>query len=262
MYTQETKVYYLSLVGAIILTVFLLSFLLSMIAQYKKNRQLFKEKLHAEIFGSEEERSRIAADIHDDVGPLLSVVRLQVEAMTASNQDEQKQVSTLHHIDRIMDRLAFISDSLVPSSLAPEGFMQAVKDYCDWVNTTGKIKITYNFLPGLSLPGGREIHLYRIIHELIHNAVKHSGARSIDITARAAVKAATFQIFDDGKGFNFHSALRKSTGRGLKNVMNRLEMIEGKMYINASENGGTSYLIEIPLHHLNNDDKNSNSRRS
>lgn len=256
MYTQETKVYYLSMVGAIILTVFLLSFLLSLLAQYRKNRQLFKEKLLVEINTAEEERSRITADLHDDVGPLLSALRFQIESMHPALADPERQALSLVHVDQILERVGNISNELVPSSLASLGFIQAITEYCKGINSARKSTIRHSFAP-LSLPADKEIHLYRIVHELINNALKHAGAGVIHVEGKISGKKITFEIVDNGRGFNFHAALRKGTGRGLKNVMNRLDLIGGKMHVSSCQDKGTSYLIELPFYPFINDDKNS-----
>jgi signal transduction histidine kinase len=248
MHPNEEKIYYALLIAASILAVILLLFVISLMSQYRKNKQLYKEKLIAEITASEKERKKLASDIHDDIGPLLSAAKLQMNSLEIVNKEDEILVENAgKYIDEVITQIRQISNNLLPAVLIRKGFLSAIAEYCDSITVSGKMQVSYHFFPPENNFGDKEVHLYRILHEIIHNCLKHSNASRVHLTVEEKNAQLIIQVKDNGKGFNYKKMIEENSGLGLKSLLSRVELMNGDMYVETSENNGVHYTIEIPL---------------
>jgi NarL family two-component system sensor histidine kinase LiaS len=111
----------------------------------------------------------------------------------------------------------------------------------------GKIPMHMEFkYDNVPIPEKAEIHLYRMIQEIVNNAIKHSKATSLIINLYSQNNKLIIKINDDGKGFNTETMKKESTGFGLKNILSRVDILKGDLYLASQPGKGTTYTIEIP----------------
>ncbi|MCP9770720.1 sensor histidine kinase [Lacihabitans sp. LS3-19] len=202
--------------------------------------------------GQEEERSRLARDLHDGLGGLLSGIKLNLSSIPGnvvlSNQNAQVFSKTITQLDNAITELRRVAHSMLPESLLKFGLKDAISDYCEGINQAGKLKIHFQTfgLDGFNLEQSTEITLYRIIQELLNNVIKHAEASEAFVQIVRTEGTLTITVEDDGKGFD-SSKLRELKGIGINNIENRVEYLKGKMEIQTESGKGTSTIIEIKV---------------
>lgn len=248
MDTYETKIYIALLIGGSILALLFIFFVVSLMKHQKKNVTLYKEKVQAEINTLENERSRFVSDLHDDFGPVLSSVKLHVASLSPSSpEDEALQQKSLSLINDMLSQIHQIANNLMPNALRRKGVVIALKQFADDINNTGKINISVTSESNeLNVVKENEIHIYRIIQEAIHNTLKHSKAERMSINFKEAPGEIHFTIDDNGIGYNYDAHRKNSLGLGLKNIISRVEMLNGEIFIDTAVGKGTHYSIIIP----------------
>jgi signal transduction histidine kinase len=248
MDTHETKVYIAFLIAAGILGVFLIFFIVTVIRHQRRNQVLHKEKINAEINTLEKERFRIASDLHDDLGPMLSAVKLLINNVElASSDDKQTLCKANDYIDGVLLQLRMISNDLMPQALGRKGLVIAVDEFISELNEKRTMQVCFKSAEGLVVPPAKGIHLYRIIHEVIHNADKHAQATGMEIYLENKSDLLILTMRDNGHGFDSKDAVTVQKGLGLKNIMSRVETLKGNIYLRSERGEGTEYTIEIPM---------------
>jgi len=246
MHAEEITFYHAVIIAFLIFGVVCGFFIVSMFRQHKRNIALYKAKVAAEITTLETERKRIANDLHDDLGPLLSAVKFNIGAIDAPNTDAQLISQTEHSLDEVVQKLRQISNDLMPATLLRKGVTYAIEEFIEKLGDATELKITLSYPQMPPLGDLLNINLYRILLEIIHNALKHSKAGILDIIIQIAEKELIIETKDNGCGFNIPSSVQGNTGRGLANILNRTELLNGDLFIESAPGKGTSYLITIP----------------
>lgn len=205
-----------------------------------KMKQLEAEKqqtlLDASIRFQEEERQRIAADLHDDAGPLLATARLYLNENLVNLEKAQQLQSIISAKQIIDDAIALIrniSHSLMPPTLKNFGLESASSDLFQKINGSGIINATARFHDYRDrLKVEQELLVFRIIQELVNNVLKHSSAGFIHLTQNANAENMYFRIHHDGRGIvqaDFHRLNKASQGLGLKNIASRVAVLNGSI---------------------------------
>jgi len=248
MHTIETKIYTTIIIAAGVLGIILVYFVINIIRQQRKNLIFQKEKIQAEITTLENERRRIASDLHDDLGPLLSAVKLQINSVEVPDIEDKELIERSGlYIDNILARIREISNNLMPQALARKGLVIALQEFIDNLTLGHPFDIQFVSTGDIALKDDKEIHLYRIILEIIHNALKHSQASNLNVLLRSENNRLRVDIADNGSGFEYHTINKTGAGLGLKNIESRVEMLRGELYVETQPGEGTKYRIEIPL---------------
>jgi signal transduction histidine kinase len=217
--------------------------------QNKKERQ-FMETLHAQeikatqaIFHSEQnERFRIARDIHDSIGQLLSVIKMKIN--TAA-QIENQNLTPL--VDQAIKELRDISHNLIPEELGL-GLYNGIESMVEKINEAGKLKIEAQIEDALikkPLNKTFELSVYRIVQEILNNMLKHAQASHISIQIKESGEGITLNLIDNGIGFD-SSKIEQSQGLGWKNIRARVNLLAGNMQIRSEPNKGTQITIQLP----------------
>ncbi|MCG7280886.1 ATP-binding protein [Chryseobacterium taklimakanense] len=221
-------------------------------------RQKLKEKEQTEqlkvtkaiLDGEERERERVAKDLHDGLGGMLAGVKINLSTWS-SNHLEENQYESFHKIlnqlDSSVSELRRVARNLMPESLLNFGLEIALKDLCEFYMKDG---LTIDFQAiniQKNLPLNLQVNIYRIVQELLNNAVKHSGADNILVQCSQNAEEFYITVEDNGKGIT-ESEMSKVKSLGLKNLQNRVDFLKGKMEIQSTENQGTSVNIEINTH--------------
>jgi signal transduction histidine kinase len=148
-----------------------------------------------------------------------------------------------------------ISNDLRPGVLHQHGFYKAITELVNSINDTSAIKIM------LSIKGNKrpmyadmEIHVYRIVQEVLANVLKHSGATQVKLLLAQHGGKLSMQLADNGKGFDPQIVFAQQGGLGLQNIINRVELLKGDIDINSKTGNGTIYKIKLPINR--NDGKN------
>ncbi len=231
-----------------ILGVIISYFLITIIRHQRRNLQLHKAKILAEITTLENERKRIASDLHDELGPLLSAVKLQITNLDSENPHDLRLIEkSSGHLDDIIQRLREISNNLMPNTLLRKGLKVAVEDSISRLKGVHPLHITLMYPDGLKLSQDKEINLYRIIQEIIHNTVKHAQAKNLRLIFSKENNMIVLRTDDDGVGFNYEQKTRLAGGLGLLNLQSRTEVMGGEFSYSSEKGSGTRYLFEIPL---------------
>lgn len=220
----------------------------------KKSRELIEkqnEVKRALISGEEKERKRVAQELHDGMGSLLSTLRLNAEAidLTDKNLDEREAIAyqnVLEMIDRACTELRTISHNMLPSGIEHFGLVATLQSLIKKINHNNSIHFSLDTVGLETLHNPEiELHLYRIVMELINNAMKHSKARQAGIQLMINDSDITIMVEDDGIGFTVKQDGAK--GVGLLSMQSRVEALNGKFQIDSRINHGTTVTIEIPL---------------
>ncbi|WP_153797190.1 sensor histidine kinase [Foetidibacter luteolus] len=247
MDSNETKIFTAILIAASIMGVIILFFFVTILKHHRQNLLLNKQKLLAEITTLEKERRRMAADLHDDLGPLLSAVKLQVNSVEAATREDQEIIEKSgKHLDEMIMRIREIAGDLMPQLLERKNFMAAVHAYIDRINATGALRIEYNEdFPELPPDRNRDIHLYRVTQEILNNILRHAKATQVNFTISLPSNKLIISIKDNGIGFDTNR--KDFGGQGLRNMLSRVELLNGELYLDSVTGQGTNFVIEIPV---------------
>ncbi len=203
------------------------------------------------VQGQEHERKRIAQDLHDGLGGLLSSAHIQIQNV----QKEIEKLSELQLLDKaetMIDdactEVRRISHDMMPGALIELGLIDAVEDFIDKVKSKNTLRVTLiDKTDNLDLTGILKVQLYRVIQEVMNNVIKHAKASSINLSFNITDKGLlNIEIKDDGIGFDYENAIEYG-GLGLKNIESRIKYINGKLSVLSNKEDGTHYSITIPL---------------
>jgi signal transduction histidine kinase len=216
------------------------------VREMQKQQQLLA--MQSVLKGQEEERSRLAKDLHDGVGGLLSGVKLSLSTMKGNVILSEKNAQMLNNVvvqlDQSMNELRRVSHNMMPESLIKFGLVESLLIYCDSLNETGLIKVqlqTYGMEERMEQ--NTEIVLYRIIQELLNNVVKHAEAKNVLVQLVRKNNRFNLTVEDDGKGFDLNG-IAKNGGAGLNNIRARAEYLGATVDIQSAPAEGTSVNIE------------------
>jgi two-component system, NarL family, sensor kinase len=204
--------------------------------------------LHAMIRGQEEERKRIAQDLHDGLGGLLSTVKLNFQGLTDHDSPEVTKTGVL--IDDACSEVRRISHNMMPHALMRMGLTAAIQDLVAQLQGGDEMNFSFQNLSYKgTLEEDQEIMVYRIVQELLTNAVKHSRASTVIVQISQHNGTFSLVVEDDGMGFEEGDADFKE-GLGLKSVNSRVHLLNGKSNIDSKKDEGVTITIEIPVNHL------------
>lgn len=264
---QHQKVTKRWLMASFVLVVLVLTLLMLSTVQKRKlavrDRELSEKRIDALIKNQEmkkiddllefqeKERGRIASDLHDRLGSILSAVKLNFSSMEEKlNRQETKSDNQYKVVKELIDNAATevrrIAHDMASGVLAKFGLVHAVYDLKKVLEASGKIKIDV-FEHGMDerLSSNTEISLYRIIQELVSNTLKHAKATTIDIHFTRTDDVLTVIVEDDGSGFVKPDKPKK--GIGLRNIDKRVSELNGNFTIDSNPKSGTTAIIEIIL---------------
>ncbi len=202
------------------------------------------------IKGQEEERSRLARDLHDGLGGLLSGIKLTLNNMTGnvilSEQNANVFTRALGQLDNAISEMRRVAHSMMPESLLKFGLVDAVNDFCEGISHSGKLKVQFLAIgtENMKLEQSEEITIYRIIQELLNNTLKHADATEAQVQIAKTDELLSITVEDNGKGFDSNQ-LNKNKGIGIGNIENRVAYLNGKLEVRSELGKGTSTNIEI-----------------
>ncbi|MDX1941703.1 MAG: sensor histidine kinase [Saprospiraceae bacterium] len=226
--------------------------------QAQKIRQLEQEKqlstVDAMLRGQEAERSRLARDLHDGLGGMLSGVRQTLNAMKGNQivTEESARAFTraLDMLDTSISELRRVARNMMPEALVKFGLKDAVQDFTDTLNDSGAIQVQYQAF-GLEkrLPEATEVIVFRIVQELLNNVVKHADANHVLLQLLQDGNRFHITVEDDGKGFDLQK-LEEAPGIGWMNIRSRVNYLGGTLDVRSAPGQGTTVEIEFIIKEL------------
>ncbi len=210
----------------------------------EQQKQRFKSVIEAE----EKERKRIAQELHDGLGQLLSSARLNVSAMEDNFSELviNQWKNSIKLIDDAVDEVRTISHNMMPNALVTIGFEAALKEQIHIINEAGQITVHSTFPDhAIDIKESEAIAIYRIIQEILNNALKYSEAKNIWIDVQGSGNL-TIKIKDDGKGFDTAS-MESSSGIGWKNIQSRIEILNGELSVKSDIGAGSEIQLKMAV---------------
>ncbi len=204
-----------------------------------------KKLLDVSMAATEAEQRRIAQDLHDDIGAMLSVAKLSVNTLHQRLQKDATNSRLIEQIKETLDEtvgnVRRISRELIPTTLEHFGLPAAIQEFIGRSDHSGELSITFEHNGGEQqrLPARTELMLYRIAQELINNAIKHSEGTSVHIQTAYLPKQITLVVQDNGIGFDLNVVKnRPIPGLGLDSIEGRLSIINGKIQYETAPGQG------------------------
>lgn len=247
MDTIETTIYTAVLITAIVIGAILIYFAVTIFRSHRKYFKMLRRQFLAEMELLEKERNRIAKDLHDELGPLLTVARMNIETAEGVSAEDRKHLEKAREeILSLNERFAEIAKNLTPRSLVSKGLQTALEDFFDQCKEVSPIKMELIYAINSRVYINTSLQVFRMVQEMLHNAMKHSEAS--ELTVQLKERKGKIYLFyrDDGKGID-PGTIRNQTGIGLGSLQSRAEMLGGKMIPLTGSKKGTEYLFEIPL---------------
>jgi len=208
---------------------------------------------NAILEGQENERHRVAKELHDGLGGLLAGISIKFsawESNIASTANKESFADIKNELDRSINDLRNISRNLMPEGLLSLGLETALNDLCQFYQSDD-LKINFQYInsiqanPDISV----QLNIFRIVQELLTNAIKHAKASQILVQCTQNEKAFFITVEDNGIGFN---SITEYEGMGLRNIKNRVAYLNGTFEIESIINQGTNINIELYTNHLKN----------
>ena len=213
----------------------------------KRNQSLLNRVIQVQ----EEERKRIAHDLHDDLGQYINAIKTQAAILSAHETIEVQVLSTkiMSNADHAFNSAKHLITSLRPLALDELGLAVALQYLIDtWqTNTENKTKVHFVINDDIDhLNEQTSMIIFRVIQEALTNIAKHANAKNVYISISYLINILTVKIIDDGNGFDIH---QKTFGLGLIGIGERIEMLNGKLKIHSALNKGTEISIQIKVNH-------------
>lgn len=216
-----------------------------MLAQQDRLRALAEGAVRAR----EEEARRIAHELHDEAGQLLASVHIALDDLVAQVPDRVEEVERIHALlDRVEGQLRRLSRELRPTILDDLGLGPAVEWLAQGASERTGVSITVD-APILRLPSAIETALYRIVQEAVTNAIRHAGARNMEIRVWQEDAMAHAAVRDDGRGFDAEATMarRGDRGLGLLGMRERVDALGGRFVLRSAPGQGAEVAVVIPI---------------
>jgi len=258
---KSTWNYILTGGAAAMLLILLLSY-----RNYKHRRRLQQARIdeletekqlaatEAILKGEEQERTRLAKDLHDGLGGMLSGIKYSFQNMKENliltPENAQAFERSIDMLDSSIREMRRVAHNMMPEILVRYGLDVALKEFCDEVDRSGAVKTRYQSIgmENVAVEQSAAVGMYRIVQELVNNALKHADARQlvVQVHASAEERLLTITVEDDGKGFDI-ALVKQRMGMGWSNIQNRVDFLKGRWDLQTAPGEGTSVLIEINI---------------
>jgi signal transduction histidine kinase len=195
--------------------------------------------------GEETERTRLARDLHDGLGGMLSGVKFQLNSMKGnvilSEENAIAFTKSISQLDNAIAEMRRVAHNMMPEALLKFGLNATLKNYCESVSQDVELEISYqSFGMEKRLEQSTEIVIYRVVQELLNNTIKHAKATNINIQLSRNKNIISLTVEDNGKGYD--TSITKKNGIGLSNIQHRVDYLNGKMDIKSDEKGTSTHI--------------------
>ena len=231
---------------------------------YKQKRKLQQQRISeletekqltataSVLKGEEQERTRLAKDLHDGLGGMLSGIKYSFNTMKKNlimtPDNVQAFERSIDMLDSSIKEMRRVAHNMMPEALVNYGLDTALKDFCEDINQSGALQVSYQSIgmENAVIEPSRAIAIYRVVQELMNNTLKHAAAKTAIVQATNSDGRLSITVEDDGKGFDT-SGIRLSQGIGWRNIRNRVEFLKGTLDVQSEKEKGTSVHIECSV---------------
>ena len=245
----ENKIY-VALLSGITAHIVLTVFFVIIILRYQRGKVAFEDKkMKAQFDYLDAERERIGIDLHDDLGPTLSVLKMKLGQLRITGQEAKNLVDFCKlHLDEMVARIRAISFNMVPRTLQRQGMDCALAELVNIISDSNDIIVNYQYDAG-HIDETMAHHIYRMSQEILNNIVKHSQATEVYFSLiRKKRNILEMRVADNGIGFNKKKVVKNRKGLGLENITSRAGLLHAGIYLTTEPGRGVDYLIQIPCH--------------
>ncbi len=248
------------IVGMILLTTFIIVFFVvyqrRLLQQQLRTQQVEadyqKELLNAWVLAQEAERERIATELHDSVGGLLSATKVYVSNVSqqlASEQFKLFKEKALQTLNENIGEIRTITNDLFPQSLEHVGIVAATRRLTEKLTDLKQIQVDFQFNTERRFHRDREKAIFRVLQELINNTLKHSEAKHVTVDFHFTADLLSIHYKDDGQGFDRqrYEANKDRTSFGLKNLESRMTFLHGSITYETAPGRGVEVALEMPI---------------
>lgn len=216
-----------------------------------RSQEQLRNLTHYQETVREEERTRIAREIHDDLGQVLSGLKMEINLLKSISPDDNKNVTTMlqsmsDHVKYTIERIRKLSQELRPSVLDNLGLVSALHWQGEEFQKRANINVSISvFPPDMAISGDLNINLFRIFQESLTNIYRHAQAKNVQVELNLTDSELRFSIVDDGIGIQNENLTPQDTF-GLTSIRERVRLFKGTLDIKGEANEGTSITIKIP----------------
>jgi two-component system NarL family sensor kinase len=220
------------------------------ISELEREKQLTATE--AVLKGEEQERTRLAKDLHDGLGGMLSGIKYSFNTMKGNlimtPENNQAFERSMDMLDSSIKEMRRVAHNMMPEALVKFGLDAALRDYCNDINQNSGLQVSYQSidLADANPDQTTAITIYRIVQELLSNAMKHAAAQKVIVQVTKTQDQLAVTVEDDGKGFDT-TILNQSKGIGWTNIQHRVDFLKGKVDIHSQAGKGTSVYIEFSV---------------
>lgn len=248
MGAYETSIYHAILITGFVLGFVIIYFAFSVFKQQKKYIKMQRQYFTDEINLLEKERTRMARDLHDEVGPLLSLTKSHINEIKTNTGAESFHIEKANeNLNRLMGKMEQIALNLTPSSLVKKGLAFTLEKFFSDLQEACSLKFDFVFEVKKDIGPETSIHLYRIVQEITHNTMKHAHAGELRVHFKERGRKLYVFCKDDGTGFDTDKGSEKGQGLGLGSLESRTALLKGKIQCTSTSKYGTEYFFEFPL---------------
>lgn len=207
-----------------------------------------QELLQTQIEIQEQTLKTISQEIHDNVGQILSLAKLNLNTIEPAENNKAKLTDTKNLVSKAINDLRDLSRSMHGDRIAELGLQQSIADELLILQNSGEFETDLKIAGEIyKLPPQKEMVLFRIVQEALHNSIKHAKAGKMEVQMNYHPEIFVLTISDNGNGFSPEAMQLPKKGIGMKSMQSRAELIGGKFSIQSTEKNGTSIFIEIPI---------------
>ncbi len=250
------------IIGGTLIMLVLMIFIVSFFFIHAKRQQTHKlEKASLEAQFNEEiltaknevqesTMKHIARELHDNIGQMLSLIKIQLNTIDEENPGLKRVGDSKEFLSKALKDLRGLSKTLNSDNILHAGLLKAIEFELERVEKTGIFKVSFeNGIQDWDMKPQIEIIVFRMFQELIQNSIKHSAAKNIKVSLQEMPEVYTLEVLDDGKGFDFEEKSKLKgfgSGAGLDNLVNRAKLIGGGLKVKSAVGKGTKTMLTIP----------------
>ena len=272
MFKNDSNFTMFILAGTFVFAILAIAIFLFMFQIQKKNQRYLLDKQHlqsqyqqellrTQLEIQEQTLKNISQEIHDNVGQVLSLAKLNLNTMdiAKTEQLQGKIDNTLSQVSKAINDLRDLSKSFNTDNITAIGLVRAIESELEMIKKTDFLKTEFNST-GVKrkLEPQKELILFRIVQEALHNIIKHAGAKTVKVSAAYTDTELELQIADDGKGFDLSPINQEGEsgfGLGLRNMQNRAKLIAAEFSMSSDSGEGTVVKIVLPFENIQQNNK-------
>ncbi|MDP1815855.1 MAG: histidine kinase [Leadbetterella sp.] len=223
---------------------------------HKLEKAALKAQFEQEILNAENEiqdatMKHISRELHDNVGQMLTLVKIQLNNLSEESPENKKINDSKEFVNNVLTDIRALSKSLNSDNLLHEGLQKAIGFEVERVKKLGNYVVKFSANTGIvSLDRKKEVLIFRIFQELLQNCLKHAKAKNIEVSLEETMQCLNLEVVDDGIGFDFEAKIQKNgfqSGAGLSNLIHRAALMNGTLVFERGKVSGTKAQLTIPV---------------